>query len=116
MMGMNFVAFAVLFVVSVIVAFVMHYVVQYRLRPGVEGFLAKVVVGWLGGWLGSPVFGYWPATWRLESVYVMPALLGSVVAVFGAVFVLRTLSFLVGASMVGAPSAAREGGRLRDVA
>jgi uncharacterized membrane protein YeaQ/YmgE (transglycosylase-associated protein family) len=114
MVGMNFVAFATLFVISVIVASVMHYVLQYRLRTGVEGYLAKLIAGWLGGWLGSPVFGYWPATWKLESVYVAPALLGSVVAVFGAVFVLRTLSSLVGVS----PSAGGESERhlLRDVA
>jgi uncharacterized membrane protein YeaQ/YmgE (transglycosylase-associated protein family) len=118
MIGMNFIAFATLFFISVIVAFVMHYVVRYRLRAGVEGFLVKLVAGWLGGWLGSPVFGYWPATWKLESVYVVPAVLGSVVAVFGAVLVLRTLSSLVGASTVGTPRAGREGEGhlLRDVA
>lgn len=118
MIEMNFVAFATLFVVSAIVACVMHYVVQYRVRPGVEGFLAKLIAGWFGGWLGSPVFGYWPATWKLESVYVVPALLGSVVAVFSAVFVLRTLSSLVGVSAFGLPGAVREGERkpLRDVA
>lgn len=111
MMGMNFVAFATLFVISVIVAFVLHYVVQYRLRAGVEGFLAKLIAGWFGAWLGSPVFGYWPATWKLESVYVVPALLGSVVAVFGAVFVLKTVSSLVGASAAGAVNMGREGER-----
>lgn len=116
MIAMNFVTFATLFVISAIVACVMHYVVQYRLRAGVEGFLAKLIVGWLGGWLGSPVFGYWPVTWNLESVYVVPALLGSLTAVFGAVFVLRTLSALVGAWKVSAPGTAREGERLRDVA
>ena len=118
MIGMNFVAFATLFIISVIVATVLHYVVHYRLRTGVEGFLAKLIAGWLGGWLGSPVFGYWPETWKLESVYVVPALLGSVETVFGAVFVLKTLSSFVGASAVGAPSASREGERLlrRDVA
>jgi len=56
---------------------------------GVEGFLGKVTLGWLGGWLGSAVFGYWPASVKLGSIYIVPALLCSVVGVFGVVLVLK---------------------------
>ena len=89
MIGMNFVSFLTLLVISVVVSFVLHYLVKYRLAQGVEGFLGKVTLGWLGGWLGSPVFGYWPASVKLGSIYIVPALLGSVVAVFGVVLLLK---------------------------
>jgi uncharacterized membrane protein YeaQ/YmgE (transglycosylase-associated protein family) len=67
----------------------LHYLVKYRLAQGVEGFLGKVTLGWLGGWLGLPVFGYWPASVKLGSIYIVPALLGSVVGVFGVVLLLK---------------------------
>lgn len=111
MIGMNFVTFATLFVISLVVAFVLHYIVQYQLRAGAEGFLAKIIVGWFGAWLGSLVFGYWPATWKFESVYLVPALLGSIVAIFGAVFALKSLNLLVVTSAGHAPSTGRESER-----
>ncbi len=89
MIGMNFVSFLTLLVISVVVSFVLHYLVKYRVAQGVEGFLGKVILGWLGAWLGSPVLGYWPATVKLDSIYIVPALLGSLAGVFGIVLVLK---------------------------
>lgn len=31
---------------------------KYRVVGGVDGFLGKLTIGWLGGWVGSPVFGH----------------------------------------------------------
>jgi uncharacterized membrane protein YeaQ/YmgE (transglycosylase-associated protein family) len=89
MIGMNLVSFLTLLVISVVVSFVLHYLVKYRLAQGVEGFFGKLIVGWLGGWLGSPVLGYWPDSVKLGSIYLVPALLGSLAAVFGVVLLLK---------------------------
>ncbi len=117
MVGMNFVSFAILLVVSVIVSGVLHYLVRYRLGEGIEGFLGKVLVGWIGAWLGSPVLGHWPENLRLGAIYPIPALLGSITAVFGSVLFFKTLSTIAG--LISAPSVGREdeGPRMRrDVA
>jgi uncharacterized membrane protein YeaQ/YmgE (transglycosylase-associated protein family) len=111
MFGMNFVSFATLFVLSVIVSFVLHYLAKYRLREGIDGFFGKVLVGWIGGWLGSPVFGHWPENMTLGSVYPVPALFGSLAAVFGLVVSLKTLSQI--AARISAPTAGGEAERPR---
>jgi uncharacterized membrane protein YeaQ/YmgE (transglycosylase-associated protein family) len=37
-----------------------------------------VIFGWIGAWLGSPVFGYWFEGVKYENVYIIPAIMGSV--------------------------------------
>ena len=59
MLGMNFTSFLTLLIVSVVVAAVYHWILRYRFLEGIDSFLAKVAVGWVGGWLGSPVLGHW---------------------------------------------------------
>jgi hypothetical protein len=49
MLGMNFISFLTLLVVSVFVAAVYHLILRYRFLEGIDSFLAKVVVGWVGG-------------------------------------------------------------------
>jgi len=114
MIGMNFVAFATLFVISVIVASVVHYVLQYRLRAGVEGSWPRSSRGGLGvGWgrrclvTGQPPGSLSRCMWRRPCSDLSWRC-------FGAVFALRTLSSLVGVS----PSAGGESERhlLRDAA
>ncbi len=79
MLGMNFISFLTLLVVSVVVAAVYHWILRYRFLEGIDSFLAKVAVGWVGGWLGSPVLGRW--LWRIQSVYLVPAILGAIAAI-----------------------------------
>jgi uncharacterized membrane protein YeaQ/YmgE (transglycosylase-associated protein family) len=82
MIGMSFVEFLVLLVAAVIAAFVLHYLVCYRFLAGIDGFLGKLIAGWVGAWLGSPVFGHWFEPLKLAGVYLIPALLGAFVAAF----------------------------------
>ncbi len=89
MIGMDFISFLTLLVISLVVAVVLHYVLRYRAVEGLEGFFGKLAIGWIGGWLGSPVFGYWWETVKIGNVYIVPALLGSLAAVFGAVLLLK---------------------------
>lgn len=80
MIGMSFLSFLVLLVIGVVVAAVLHFLVRYRLLKGTDSFLGKIAVGWLGGWIGSPVLGHWAL--RVGDVYVIPAVIGAVAAIF----------------------------------
>ena len=77
MMGMDFVSFLILLVISVVVSFVLHYLLKFYVAPGLASFFGKVIIGWFGAWLGSPVFGYWFAGVQYRQVYIIPAILGS---------------------------------------
>ncbi|MBI4083730.1 MAG: hypothetical protein HY423_14085 [Candidatus Lambdaproteobacteria bacterium] len=77
MLGMGFVSFLILLVISVVVSAVLHYGLRYYVNPGIWSFVSKVIVGWIGAWLGSPVLGKWWAGLNYEEVYYIPAILGS---------------------------------------
>ena len=79
MLGMSFLSFLVLTVIGAVVAVVYHNVIRYRLLEGNDALFGKLIVGWLGAWLGSPVLGHW--LWKIENVYVVPAILGAIVAI-----------------------------------
>src|SRR6266849_9267870 len=80
MIGMDFISFLILLVISVVVSGILHYGLHYYVTPGIWSFCSKVVVGWLGAWIGSPVLGNWPH--RLPflnhgEIWFIPAILGS---------------------------------------
>ncbi len=79
MIGMSFLSFIVLLAIGVIVAAVFHFGLRYRFLDGLDAVFAKLALGWLGAWLGSPVFGHW--SYRIQEVYLIPAVLGSITAV-----------------------------------
>ena len=79
MLGMTLLSFLVLTVIGAVVAVAYHNVIRYRFLEGKDALFGKLIVGWLGAWLGSPVFGHW--FWKIENVYVVPAILGAIVAV-----------------------------------
>src|SRR5262245_7235931 len=49
---------------------------RLSLISGWGSYFGKVVIGWIGGWLGSPVLGHWWSQVRYEELYVVPAFLG----------------------------------------
>ncbi len=77
MIGMNFISFLILLVISIVVSAILHYVLKYYIRPGFVSFVSKVIFGWIGAWLGSSVFGYWFAGLVYEKICIIPAILGS---------------------------------------
>lgn len=77
MIGMDFVSFLILLVISIVVSGILHYWLEYYVTPGFWSFCSKVVVGWVGAWLGSPVFGHWFPGLNWHEVYFIPAILGS---------------------------------------
>ena len=82
---MNFASFLVLLVISVVVCAILHFALKYYVVPGLWSFLSKVVIGWVGAWLGTPVFGKWFEGANYEGVYIIPAILGSFALVIFAV-------------------------------
>ncbi len=88
MIGMDFVSFLILLIISIVVAAILHYGFNYYVTPGPWSFGSKVVVGWVGAWLGSPVFGYWPhriPSLQYENIWFIPAILGALALIVIAV-------------------------------
>lgn len=79
---MDFISFLILLVISVVISFILHYLLSFYAVPGLQGFLAKVVIGWLGAWLGTPVLGQWFPGVNYSQVYIIPAILGSLAAIY----------------------------------
>jgi uncharacterized membrane protein YeaQ/YmgE (transglycosylase-associated protein family) len=77
MIGMSFVSFLILLVISVAVSAILHFGFKFYIRPGIVSFVSKIVFGWIGAWLGSPVFGSWFGGLVYEKIYIIPAILGS---------------------------------------
>ena len=74
---MDFVSFLILLIISVVVGGILHFGFKYYVVPGIWSFLSKVVIGWVGAWLGPQVFGAWWKDVAIEGVYIVPAILGS---------------------------------------
>jgi uncharacterized membrane protein YeaQ/YmgE (transglycosylase-associated protein family) len=91
MIGMALGGFITLLVISVLWSAIVHGA-GYRILPGAEGYFAKLIIGWLGGWVGSPVLGYWGGNVPGTNIYMIPAILGSVAAIFISVAIVRAFS------------------------
>jgi uncharacterized membrane protein YeaQ/YmgE (transglycosylase-associated protein family) len=90
MFGLGFMSFFILLVISVVVSAVMHYGFKFYVRPGLVSFFSKVIIGWIGAWLGSPIFGHWWEGVNYEEVYIIPAILGSLAILILAVDLVKT--------------------------
>ena len=90
MIGMDFISFLILLAISLIVSGVLHFGVQYYVTPGLNSYFGKVVIGWIGAWLGSPVLGHWWEGLNLGEVYYVPAILGSLALLVIAVDAVNT--------------------------
>jgi uncharacterized membrane protein YeaQ/YmgE (transglycosylase-associated protein family) len=77
MIGMGFGSFIVLLIIALIAAAVLHYAVRYRILQGFDGFVGKLIAGWLGAWLGSPALGHWFGPVEIAGIYIIPAFLGA---------------------------------------
>jgi uncharacterized membrane protein YeaQ/YmgE (transglycosylase-associated protein family) len=84
LIGMHFLSFLILLILSAFAAAVLHWAIRYRFFTGIEGFFAMWIVGWLGAWLGPAVVGHWVGPVMLWNIYIIPALIGAFAAAFGA--------------------------------
>lgn len=92
MLGMSLLSFLVLTLIGAVVAVAYHYVLRYRFLEGNEAFFGKLIVGWFGAWLGSAVLGHW--LWKIENVYVVPAILGAIAAIHLSILTWKSLAKL----------------------
>ncbi|MBI4764102.1 MAG: hypothetical protein HY787_05795 [Deltaproteobacteria bacterium] len=90
MIGMDFISFIILLVISIVVAGILHFVFKFYIMPGWLSYVSKVIIGWVGAWLGSPVFGYWWKGLNYKEVYIVPAILGSLSILIFAVDFIKT--------------------------
>lgn len=79
MLGMSLFSFLILSLIGAVVAVVYHYVIRYRFLEGNDALFGKLIIGWFGAWLGSPVLGHW--LWKVENVYIVPAILGAIATI-----------------------------------
>lgn len=89
---MDFTAFLILLVISVVVSWILHFGLHYYVTPGPWSFASKVVVGWLGAWIGTPVFGRWFAGMNYNDIYYIPAAIGAFAALVVAVDLVTMLA------------------------
>jgi uncharacterized membrane protein YeaQ/YmgE (transglycosylase-associated protein family) len=94
MIGMNFISFLILLIISVVISGILHFAFKYYIIPGWWSYLSKVLIGWVGAWLGSPVFGYWWQGLNYEEVYIVPAILGCLLFSIFAVDLIKTSATL----------------------
>lgn len=87
LLGMHFMTFLALAVISLVAGLVVHYEIRYRVVDGFDGFLWKWVAAWVGAWLGSPVLGDWFSRITISHVYVIPAFIGAFIGAFLAAFI-----------------------------
>ncbi|MBW2040160.1 MAG: hypothetical protein JRI46_11335 [Deltaproteobacteria bacterium] len=87
---MDFMSFLVLLIISVVVCGILHFGFKYYIVPGFWSYLSKVLIGWVGAWLGSPVFGKWWEGVNYGEVYIVPAILGCFFLVVFAVDFVKT--------------------------
>ena len=89
---MDIISFLVLLVISAVVSAVLHYGFKYYVSAGIWSFLSKIVVGWIGGWIGTMILGQWVTGVNYGEIYFIPAALGSVSALILAVDVGQMLA------------------------
>jgi len=106
MIGMDFVSFLILLVIAVIVAAILHYGLQLYVVPGTRSFLAKIVLGWIGAWLGSPVLGHWWEPLKYCEIYIVPAILGAFALLIVAVDGVKSIGKACAGTSAGAEDAA----------
>jgi uncharacterized membrane protein YeaQ/YmgE (transglycosylase-associated protein family) len=79
MLGMSLLSFLILTFIGALVAATYHYVIRYRFLESNDALVGKLIIGWLGAWLGPPVLGHW--LWKVENVYIVPAIVGAIAAI-----------------------------------
>lgn len=87
---MDFMSFAILLIISAIASAVFHYGLHYYVTPGLGSFFSKIVIGWVGAWLGTLVLGQWWDGLNYGNVYYVPALIGCLAVLIFAVDFVRT--------------------------
>jgi uncharacterized membrane protein YeaQ/YmgE (transglycosylase-associated protein family) len=81
MIGMTFSSFLALLVIGAACALFLRGILQPR-PSGTAAYIGQLIVGWLGAWIGSAVVGHWGWIIPTTNVYVLPALISSLAAIY----------------------------------
>ena len=95
LIGMPFLSFLVLLILSAIAAAIVHWGFRYQLFKGIDGFIGQWIVAWLGAWLGPAVLGHWFDSAMLGNIYVIPAVIGAFAGAFGGTLNAKVLAGVV---------------------
>ena len=79
MINMGFLPFVYLLIVSIVVSVILFFVLNVKGKiPG--GYTIVLILGYLGAWVGTPVFGKWEFL-TLGEISIIPAILGAVATI-----------------------------------
>ena len=81
MIGITFSSFLALLVIGAACALFLSGILQPR-PVGTAAYIGQLIVGWLGAWVGSAVVGHWGWIIPTTNVYVLPALISSLAAIY----------------------------------
>jgi uncharacterized membrane protein YeaQ/YmgE (transglycosylase-associated protein family) len=95
---MSLLSFLILTLIAAIVAVAYHNVIRYRFLEGNDVLIGKLIVGWIGACLSSPILGPW--LWKVGNVYIVPAILGAIAAIHLTVLTWKVLAKLASARPV----------------
>jgi|ERR1041385_3225672 uncharacterized membrane protein YeaQ/YmgE (transglycosylase-associated protein family) len=82
MIGMSFASFVALFVIGAVCALFFYGMSKTRMLLAPEGYLLDLIAGWIGAWIGTPVVGHWSWMVTETNVYLVPAVVGSLAAIY----------------------------------
>lgn len=88
---MSFLAFLILLIIGLVVAVVLHFALKVYIQPGLLSFISKVIIGWVGARIGTPIFGEWFGGVAVDGVYIIPAILGSLALIVLLVDLVQTI-------------------------
>lgn len=95
LIGMSFLSFLILLILSWFGAAIVHFGFRYRLLNGPTGFLGQWMVAWVGAWLGPAVLGHWFGPVMLWNIYIIPAFIGGLAGAFGGTLNAKLLAGMV---------------------
>ena len=81
MFGMTFSSFLALLVIGAACALFLSRIPQPR-PLGTAAYIGQLIVGWLGAWIGSAVVGHWGWIIPTTNVYLLPAAISSLAAIY----------------------------------
>ena len=79
---MTFSSFLVLLAIGAVCALFLHSILKPRLLGKGHGYLCQLIAGWLGAWIGSAVVGHWGWMIPATNVYLQPAVVSSLAAIY----------------------------------
>ena len=95
MIGMAFLSFLALLVIGAACALSLRGILKPR-RLGIgNAYIGQLIAGWLGAWIGSAVVGHWGWIIPSTNVYLLPAVISSLAAIYGLIELVRIVEGLL---------------------